>query len=246
MRRILAYSVIGLLLGASVGIYGGHRVAQDVERTHWDTIAPGLLFSGDHPLPLASFAALTAGAVTEDEALARITAYVNTNVDTLTRVFAEPNVMRAKALYVLYATHTSHLYGAHPVDADFAAWLRDPVAECASYSVNQALVLDALGIRQRIIAISGGTHQWIETQIDGGWEVNDATVNVWVSVSAFDMERGAPRTARRFWSPMDTVDAAPRYQTGMLRAVQDLRNALPLLGVGWHPKAYLFAATVGR
>lgn len=242
MRRLLVYSVVGILSGLALGILAGHRAVELIEQEHDTQLRPDVIYSGEPPLPLPSLRLLTQGSATDTEALNQVSAYIAANTETLQRVLNERDPVRAGALYALYAAHTGHVYGVHEPNAGFRAWVADPVAECGSYAEYLGQMLTALGIENRKIAISGGTHQWNEARINGRWELFDATVNLWSDTSAFEMERGAVRRVRVFYTPMLDADRVGDYQPGMRESAQELRAVMRRLGAGWWPKAYLLVS----
>lgn len=242
-RRVfwLWVGLLLLLLGIVVGAYAYPLLLV----THTDVIAPGRLWSADRPLPIPDLHELTAGAATDADALAQIRAYYLANTARLSALFDERDPARLAGLLTMYEAHTAHVYGQHRADAGLLDWLADPVAECGSYSRFQAQIAGALGLDWRIVEISGGTHQWVEIRVGGGWEVFDSTVNVWMSRAGFELERGAARTVRKLYTPALDEAYADAFAPGMRAAVQDLRANLPLLGLAWFPKAYLFVSDEG-
>ncbi len=140
----------------------------------------------------------------------------------------------------MYVTHISNAYNTLDHDPiDLIAYLQQPYSHCGTYSHFEAEILSAFGMTWRIINIAGGTHAFVEVQIDGRWEIFDATTNDWIDTSAFEMERGAERHSRSFYTPL--LDPGVTYaDEGVRRTGQELRVMLPGLGLFYFPKAPLF------
>ncbi|MDA8115735.1 MAG: hypothetical protein M0Z43_13575 [Acidithiobacillus sp.] len=244
LPRAFFWLWLGLLLFL-LGVAAGVKAYALLTVTHTDVIAPGRLWSAERPLPIPGLRDLAVGADTDAEALDAVRAYFTRNTPRLALLFGETQPERLAGLFAMYQAHVSHQYGVHDPDASLLAWLADPLADCGSYSQYQAQIAGALGLDWRIVAISGGTHGWVEIRVAGQWEVFDSTVNVWINRAGFELERGADRTARRLYTPALDAAYADEYPPGMRAAVQDLREAMPMLGVGWYPKAYLFVSSEG-
>lgn len=233
---ILLVVVAHVVLGIALGII----LTKNLLLTEWGFVAPRQLFEGETALPIPSLQVMAQDTNSDEAALKEIARYFKTHQEDLRFIFNESDPARLRALFAMYLTHTSHFYGRHAPDFSFSGWLSNPYADCGSYAQFQSQILTALGLRWRQIAISGGTHVFVEALIDGRWEYFDATVNVWVNQSAFDMERRATRVKREFYTPLLDPVYADRFDFDTLQAGQELRVMMPLLGLEYFPKAYLY------
>jgi len=239
-RLFAAFVALALFLS---GLAAGIEITKNLLIVNWDAVAPGKLFSAAHPLDIPSLQTLTANAKTDDQALQAITDYFSINRAKLAQAFKETDPERLKALYAMYTIHVSHMYGVvKQRPTSFLEYLRQPYSDCGTSSEYQSLLLDRLGMAWRIIGISGDTHVFVETLINDNWEVFDSTVNVWVNTSAFEMERGAVRTSRTFYTPLLDEQRVGDADGNPLQAAQELRVMMPGLGVFFFPKAYLYIA----
>ena len=239
-RSFIALVALSLFL---IGVAAGVVVTKDLMIVNWDHISPGKVLSGEPPLNVPNLQTITAGAQTDDQAFQAVADYYNEHVAQLAAEFKETHPDRLKALFAMYTTHISSIYGA-PLDnpTTFLDYLKQPYSNCGPYSYYQSVILDHLGVTWRIIEISGGTHDFVEASIDGRWEVFDATVNDWIDTSAFEMERGAERHVRKFYSPMLEMQPSADESYELIYGAQQLRSQMPGLGVFFFPKAYLYVA----
>ena len=239
MNRVFILLVaFTLFLG---GLAVGITITKNLLIVNLDAVAPGKLFSAARPLDIPSLQTITAGAKTDGEAMQAISDYYVANSVKLAQDFEETNPERLKALYAMYTIHVSHFYGSVPQrPASFLDYLGTTYSDCGASAAFQSQVLDQLGLAWRIIGISGDTHVFVETLIDGKWELFDSTGDVWVDTSAFEMERGAVRTSRAFYTPLLDATRFNDAELDQLQPAQELRVMLPGLGVFFFPKAYLF------
>ena len=237
-KRVFRITLIVLLV--LVGFAGGVTITKNLLIEQWDYIAPDRLFSAEPPLDIPTLQAIVGDAATDDQALQAIVAYYDAHADQLAGQFRESNPTRLKALFVMYATHISNRYSViSTAFPNLIAYLEQPSSQCGIYAHFQAEILSAFGMTWRIIDVAGGTHAFIEVQVEGRWEIFDATTNDWVDSSAFEMERGAERHSRSFYTPL--LDPQVTYSDEEIRRVgQELRVMLPGLGLFYFPKAPLF------
>ena len=167
-------------------------------------------------------------------------AYYQAHETELGSLFQETNPTRLRGLFAMYVVHTSTLYGVVPtLPANFIDYIQMPTSACGTYSYAEGKILTALGVQWRSIDISGGTHTFVEANIDGHWEYFDATINVWVNRSALEMQTGVERTARKFYTPLLDPAYAGQIDATDLRVAQELRVMMPGLEVFFFPKAVL-------
>lgn len=229
--RARIFSILVLLLVLLTGAAVGAKAALALTVTHWNATS-SLAFSAEQPLPIPSLAFLS----TQQAALD----YFTTHKHELAALFNESRPERLASLYVMYQIHSSHLYGEvdpDHADLDYEAWLTYPFAHCGTYALQAQALMAALGLTTRRAALSGGTHQWVEVAIDGHWELFDPTTNLWIDHSGAELMAGVERKYRYFYTPLLDRQHADQYQAGLQQAGQNLRAAMPLLGVGWYPKA---------
>ncbi len=237
-KRVFRITVMLLLVLG--GFAGGVTITKNLLIEQWDYIAPDRLFSAEPPLDIPTLQTIIGDAATDDQALQAITAYYDAHADQLAAQFRETNSTRLTALFVMYVTHISNAYSTlDHAPVDLIAYLHQPYSHCGTYSQFEAEILSAFGMTWRIINITGGTHAFVEVQVDGQWEIFDATTNDWIDTSAFAMERGAERHSRSFYTPL--LDPQVTYDDEEVRRVgQELRVMLPGLGLFYFPKAPLF------
>lgn len=220
-----------------VGIVTGVALTLRLTVTVGNFASAGV-YSAEPPLPVPTLQTLTANAADDDAALAAIVDYFEHSEDELAVAFKETNPTRLRALYAMYISHVSHIYAPPEPYSTFLEYVNQPYSHCGSYSENEARITRALGLETRIIEISGGTHAFVEVNVDGQWEVFDSTVNVWINRAGFELERGAERQYRTFYTPL--LDESAEHNSYTLSAVE-LRTWMMGLGIYWTPLAMLVA-----
>lgn len=93
----------------------------------------------------------------------------------------------------------------------------------------------ALGLVLRVVDFSG-EHAWLEIQVDGQWELFDATTNVWIDRGVTELMQGVPRQFRTFYSPVFDInrpDARLHLNEGY--DIPKLRTRMSTLGVAYMP-----------
>jgi len=239
MRRLFIVLVAFCLFLS--GVAAGVTITKNLLIVNRDYVAPGKLLTGDPPLNVPDLQTITAGAQTDDEAFRAVADYYASHVSQLSVEFKETNPERLKALFAMYTTNISSIYGTlSELPPTFLDYLQQPYSNCGPYSYYQSIILDYLGVTWRIISISGGTHQFVEANIDGNWEVFDSTVNDWIDTSAFEMERATERHVRKFYTPMMAIQPSASESYDLIYGAQQLRVMMPGLGVFFFPKAYLY------
>jgi hypothetical protein len=226
--------LVGFLL-ILIGLAVGTALTLKLTVTQWDFVGGGI-YSAEPPLPLPTLQILTAGAPSDGAALAAIVDYFNQHETTIRALFHEPQPERLRGLYAMYITHISFTYNSPPTYATLLDYIGQPDSDCSAYAHNQRRISEALGLEAREITISGGTHVWTEVNVGGRWEVFDGTVNVWLNRSGYELERGAVREYRAFYTPLLDVQTPVNANT---LSGQRLRIQMIGLGVYWTPLAYL-------
>jgi hypothetical protein len=208
---------------------------------------PSSIFDAEPPLmrlpPLKELARDTR---TDEELITSIVRYFESHRQVLQDKWQERDVRRAEALFVMNLIHVSHPYGRGP-DAltlvDYAN--RTPVSSCELYSRYQGVILDAFKLPWRYMAISSGFHGWIEVEINSRWEIFDATANVWIDRSTFDLLAGQTRRYRLFYTPWADAQRpdARKYVTPMVEphyyTPGALRSNMPGLGIYFMSEQHL-------
>jgi hypothetical protein len=117
-------------------------------------------------------------------------------------------------------------------------------SSCRNFAIYQSRILDTFGLPWRYVAISSGFHGWIEVKIGERWEVFDATANLWMDHSAFELLDGQARQYRLFytpWSDAKRPDArrfVEPYEPHFFQAGA-LRMNMPGLGIYFMTESYL-------
>lgn len=256
---ILGYITI-LWLFLLYGVESSSQLAQDtkviiVGLNHFEWVDknmsapayyPWRIFDTQQPsVELPTLQTIARGTKSDRELLARIVSYYQDHAAAIQEQWHERNAQRSQAFYAMNLIHLSHSYGADGPYDSFLKYVNQAVASsCRDSSIYQSRILDAFGLPWRYVAISSGFHGWIEVKIGQQWEVFDATANLWIDHSAFELLSGRARRYRLFytpWSDPDRPDARqfvepyePHYfQTGALR------SNMPGLGIYFMEEPYL-------
>jgi hypothetical protein len=180
---------------------------------------------------------ITTGTSTDSQALAQVLAYYENHRDELAEEFGESHSHRLAALFIMYVVHISHNYGERIAPASLLDYLSGGNSHCGMYSRFQAQILDAMGMEWRIFWHDGAEHAWVEVNIDGQWEIFDATTNIWINTDGYSLIAGQPREARLFYSPMNDVtrpEARAHFLEGYNMPL--LRWRMPQLGLRYTPE----------
>jgi len=164
---------------------------------------PFYIFNGEHPAPsIKTLQELAAGADTDQEVIDNVVDYFEELQDKISVDFEEENPERLKALYVMYLVHLSHPYGLqdHTSETLIDFIFNIDVAECYQITRYQSVLMDGFGLTWRSFYMDG-LHTWLEVDIDGKWEIFDATSNTWVNHGIYELMKGESRTYRNFYSP---------------------------------------------
>lgn len=200
---------------------------------------PASIFDAEPPLirllPLQEF---SRDAHTDKELMTRILRYFQTHRKVLQEKWQETDLHRVEALFAMNVIHLSHPYGRGPDALTFVDYAnRTSVSSCELYSRYQSRILDAFRLPWRYVVISSGFHGWIEVKINDHWEIFDATANVWVDRSAFELLAGQARRYRLFYTPWADAERpdARKYVTPMVEphyyTPGALRSNMPGLGI---------------
>ncbi len=196
-------------------------------------------------MTLLTLGELAQNVQTDQEVLHRILRYYAGIKEELRGKWGEASDARLQALFAMNLIHVSHPYGTGSTPVRLVEYARQtPTGSCRVYSIFQSRILDAFGLPWRFVAISSGFHGWIEVRIDGQWEIFDATANVWIDQSSFELLNGTPRRFRMFYSPWsdakrdDAQRFVERYEPHYFTAGA-LRMNMPGLGVYYMTRDYL-------
>jgi hypothetical protein len=235
-RSFLLLLLIALFgLGLVVGI----KVTQALTLTVvYQPIAPTRLFVANRPPSFSTLQQMTSGATTDEEAYRRVVDYFSANRQDIADELQEENETRLKALFVMNVVHISHVYDSVTDPGSFLDYLKQSGSHCGTYSHYEGAILEQFALLWRTQNISGGTHTWVEVNVDGQWEIFDATINTWIDHSGAELMRGSTRTYRYFYTPM--LDAARTDVVNpYLESAQELRTLMPGLGLYYFPLALI-------
>lgn len=242
LKRSFLFLVFVALVGS--GMIAGIKITQFLMLTVvFEPIAPTQLFRADQPLQLPTLREITRGATTDAEAFERIVAYYDAHHEHIAAQLQEHNETRLKALFVMYIDHISHIYDGVTDPGSFLAYIAQPGSQCGLYAHYEAEILDHFGLQWRLQAISGGTHGWVEVNVNGQWEIFDGTINAWISRSGQELMQGAERTYRYFYTPMLDLNRTDVINPHLVDA-QRLRMLMPGLGLYYRPLAIIEAVTL--
>jgi len=253
-KQVMSFGVVALLsfvlgLGAASLMKSGKDTepgqgrSESVQRVDRQTDDPALypfrIFQVHHErVSIPPLKDIVVGTKSDSAALARIVAYYREHEGRFREHWQERNRARLQAFFAMYVVHVSHPYGAGSTPETLLAFTREAtVASCREYSIFQARILSAFGLKWRYVAVSSGMHGWIEVDINGRWEIFDSTVNLWIDRSAFELLEGGPRRYRQFytpWSDMNRPEARVSV-TGLQEPIYHtpgtLRSNMPGLGI---------------
>jgi hypothetical protein len=242
LKRSFLYLAFIAFMGS--GFIGGIKIAQFLMlREVYEPIAPTHLFEAYQPLRLPALREIIGDATRDAEALDRIVAYYVAHRDQIAANLQEENDTRLKALFVMNIVHISHVYDSVDDPGSFIAYVAQSGSQCALYARYEAEVFDHFGLQWRLRGISGGTHVWVEVNVDGQWEIFDATINTWINRSGEELLQGAERAYRYFYTPMLDEHRQDVFNDYLADA-QRLRMLMPGLGLYYHPLALIEAITL--
>ncbi len=207
---------------------------------------PWRIFDAGQPaVVLPTLQTIARNTATDGELLTRVVSYYRDHEGAFQEHWHEKNIHRVQALYAMNLIHLSHPYGVDRLPETFLEYVNQVAASsCRNFAIYQSRILDAFGLPWRYVALSSGFHGWIEVKIGPRWEIFDATANVWIDHSAFELVEGQTRRYRLFYSPWSDI-ARPDarrfvepyephyYQSGALRM------NMPGLGIYFLTPSYL-------
>jgi hypothetical protein len=207
---------------------------------------PWQLFDAEPPPDeLPTLQRISVGASDDYELVARIVSYYRDHEAAFQQMWREKDPRRARALYAMNLVHVSHPYGPDEVRETFMDYVtRASASSCRSFAIYQSRILDAFGLPWRYVAISSGFHGWIEVKVREQWEIFDATANLWIDRSSFELLEGQARRYRTFYTPWtdagrpDARRFVERYQPHYFQPGA-LRMNMPGLGVYFMTMPYL-------
>ncbi len=252
-KRLLTLTVImlaftaGLIIQVSADSRFAQVFASGAEAPDAPNHLPAadLLFERISGPDVPTLQEMTAGATTDAEALAKVVAYYDDNRERLRVLWREEDDTRLAGIFSMYVVHVSTIYGETTYPASFLEYLQQPRAHCGTYSIAQAHIANALGLEWRMFELTSGWHGWIEINVDGQWEMFDATTNQWISRSGLEMLQGAPREYRSFYTPLldiDRPDARLHMSEGY--NMQQFRIDLPGLGLFYNPPGEISSRSI--
>lgn len=216
--------------------------AQDTEPTPTATATPvlaELIFSNEPGPDTPRLQEVAAGATTDDEILQAVVDYYEANQEQLSMLWREENPTRLAGLFSMYVVHISTIYGETEFPSTLVEYLGQQYAQCGTYTWMQFHIADALGLTYRTTEFVG-EHAWLEIQVDGQWEIFDATTNTWLSRGVDELMQGLPRTYRQLYTPLLDIDRPDaRSHMALGYDMQRLRQRMPTMGIVYMPPGEL-------
>jgi hypothetical protein len=235
VRVKLPFLILVFILIVQLGFLGGIYVMKLLLPTgDFFPVAPAKIFEARPPTFLPTLREITGGAQSDAEAYDRIVDYYVAHHQQIADALEETNETRLKALFVMNVVHISHIYEAVTDPGSFLAYLEQQGSQCGPYSHYESEIMDRFGLNWRIQLLSQGYHAWVEVNVDGQWEIFDATINAWISRSGAELMQGAERSYRYFYTPMLDQNRQDVVNWVLDRA-QRLRLLMPALGLYFRP-----------
>lgn len=240
VRIVQMIAILGLtLLAGRIDLTTGQATEPPPRQPGTVPIVPNLIFDAEPGPDVDTLQVITAGADTDEDAVARVVSYYQANQNRLQGLWREDNPQRLAAIFAMYVAHISQPYGETPnPPADLLEFTQQQRGHCGTYTVAQREINTALGLTWRELG-DEGWHAWIEVQIDGNWEIFDSTVNVWIDQPVETLVLGGPRQYRMFYTPMTDInrpDARLHLQEGTYGYnMPNLRERVIGYGIYWWP-----------
>ena len=238
--RIILIVLLLVVCGTTVGFVGGYVSLLKNISGNTPSIAPyTLIFSAERGPDVETFQDIAANATTDPEILDNVVNYYSANSNQLGILWREDNPARLAGLFSMYLVHISTIYGAATYPSSLVEYLGEPRAQCGTYTYAEARIADALGLTWRTVEFVG-EHAWLEVQVDGQWEVFDATTNTWLSRGVDELMQGIERQYRQFYTPMLDINR-PDARLHMVEGydMQRLRQRMPTIGIVYMPPGEL-------
>ncbi|MDZ4770766.1 MAG: hypothetical protein SGJ24_16700 [Chloroflexota bacterium] len=195
-----------------------------------------LIFDAQPGPDVPTLHAMSAGLTDDAAIVAAAVAYFDANADRLRILWREDHPDRLKAIYAMVLVHLSTPYGVVPTfPSSLSAYLAEPYAHCGTYTWAQLAIARGLGLTMRTVEFVG-EHAWLEVQIDGVWELFDATTNIWIDQGIEVLLHGEARHYRAFYTPLlDSTRPDARLHVAEGYDMQRLRMRMPTIGIGYFP-----------
>lgn len=234
-KRLIFYVIIVFLLCTNLALAALVRVVSE----EGNTKTGDFVFSGRRGPDTLTLQEIADGAKSDDEILLKVTDYYAANHERLGLLWGEENPTRLAALFTMYVTHISTVYGEAAMPTTLDEYLHQPRSHCGSYTWAQMQLARALGLKIQVVEFSG-EHAWLEVMVDEQWELFDATTNEWIDKGVTELMQGVPRQFRTFYSPVFDInrpDARLHLSEGY--DVPKLRTRMTTLGVAYMPYGVL-------
>ncbi len=207
---------------------------------------PWRIFDAQQPaVDLPTLQTIARGTKADRDLLLHIISYYKDHERALQEQWHEKDGHRLQALYAMNLIHLSHPYGTDRLPDTFLEYVNEVAASsCRNFAIYQSRILSAFGLPWRYVAVSSGFHGWIEVKIGDRWEIFDATANLWIDHSAFELVEGQTRQYRLFYTPWSDItrpDArrfVEQYEPHYDQA-GGLRMNMPGLGIYFLTPSYL-------
>lgn len=196
------------------------------------------VWRGESPLPIPPLSSFTNGRG-DSEAYAAIVTYYDSEHAALALIFNESDDQRLRGLLSMWLSHTAAPYGVLQAAAPttLTEYVTSPTSHCGLFTRYAVNIGEALGLDARAVLIDGGNHALTEFNINGTWEIFDASFNLWIDASVEELFAGVDRRYRTFYSPMTDpalLANSPLYEPTWYK----LRGDIPQWGLSIHHVAY--------
>lgn len=237
LHRLLFITLLALVCAS----FAGRTVVQAQDATTTPVPAE-LIFSGEPGPDTPTLQEIAARATTDEEILQAVVAYYEANRERLGILWREENPTRLAGLFSMYVVHISTIYGEMEFPTTLMQYLGQPYAHCGTYTWMQFHIADALGLTWRTIEFVG-EHAWLEIQVEGQWEIFDATTNTWLSRGVDELMQAMPRTYRQLYTPLLDIDRPDaRSHMALGYDMQRLRQRMPTMGIVYMPPGELLVS----
>ena len=240
VRLILILALV-VVCCTTAGFVGGYGTLL-INSSRYSTAAPPytLIFSGEPGPDISTLQEIGVGDSTDDALLADIVSYFNANKDRLSILWREDNPTRLAGIFSMYVIHISTIYGENThVMTTLVSYLGEERSHCGTYTWAQTQIASALGLTWRTVEFVG-EHAWLEINVDGQWEVFDATTSTWLSRGVDELMQGMPRLYRQFYTPiLDANRPDARLHMAEGYDMQRLRQRMPGVGITYMPPGQL-------
>lgn len=170
----------------------------DAQELETETIVDEVL--GEIPAFPARLSDIVGNAEEDEEAIKRIVAYFDENEPALADFFETTYRDETAATFIMYVVHMTTPYGViegWPASLSYFA-NEQQFSHCGVYLAFQMSIARAFNLHWRWVQWENGGHVWMEVMLDGQWEIFDATSNLRIDHSIFELISGASRVSTQY------------------------------------------------